>query len=169
MALTVETGAGLSNADSYLSIADADTYCSGHGLTAWADATEAAKEIALRSATQYIDSKYRGCWKGVRANEDQALAWPRASVVDSDGYVIDSESLPENLKDATAEGAYRALSESLFPDIDNNGSIKSEAVTVGPIEEKIEYQGGKGLYKSYGIIAALLRDFVYSSNRAERA
>ena len=50
-------------------MADADAYHTAYGNTGWTG-TEAAKEIALRRATQYIDSRYR--FRGVRKDSDQS-------------------------------------------------------------------------------------------------
>jgi len=102
MALVVEDGTGKSNAESYLSVADCDTYHTNMGNTGWAgDAT--VKEVALRKATKFLDNKFRLRWKGTRTNEDQALAWPRSNVEDIDGFYYDSDGIPQTLKDATAE------------------------------------------------------------------
>ena len=57
MSLIVEDGTGLDTAESYVSVVDAGTYCTAHGLTAWTG-TDGVKESALRNATQYIDTMY---------------------------------------------------------------------------------------------------------------
>lgn len=54
MALIVEDGTGLADAESYLSVADADTYHADRNNEAWQDYSTAEKEAALRKATQYI-------------------------------------------------------------------------------------------------------------------
>ena len=56
MALVVEDGTGKTDADSYLSLVDADAYNLAHSAsTDWNGAVEAVKEKALRLATQYLD------------------------------------------------------------------------------------------------------------------
>jgi len=101
MALVVEDGTGLSNAESYISVADADIYIAAYkGADAtWDDATDAAKEIAARQATQYIDGLYN--WIGEPETSTQALDWPRNYVYDELGYAVDG--IPTNLEQATAE------------------------------------------------------------------
>ena len=54
MALTPETGAGLADADSYCSQADADAYHDDRGNGAWALLDSDAKDAALRKATDYM-------------------------------------------------------------------------------------------------------------------
>lgn len=44
MALEVEDGSGKANADSYISVADADAYFAARGITLWATMQEVEKE-----------------------------------------------------------------------------------------------------------------------------
>ena len=171
MALIVEDGTGLSDAESFLSVADADSYFSKHGEpSAWTAATTAAKEAALRLATQYLCTVYHQRWKSVRTYEEQALDWPRAWMDDDDGYSIDSDELPQRLKDATAEMSLRSLSATLLPDVDNPGAIKRERVKVGPIEDEVEYtSGGKSQLIRYRLVDLLLAPYIQPSSRLERA
>lgn len=112
MALTLikETGAGLANANSYASAADGDAYHDGHlYATAWTAATLANKEKALVFATRLIDGQYQ--FNGVKANESQALQWPRAGVRDPDaeGEWIWGDVVPTSVRDATCELARELL------------------------------------------------------------
>jgi len=87
ISLVVEDGTGRSNANSYLSVEDADSYHANLTQSAaWESAALAAKQSALIAATQYLDCEYGGLWRGVRAHEGQALAWPRSDAQDDDGY-----------------------------------------------------------------------------------
>ncbi len=131
MALTVETGAGLSGADAYISAADAATYLAGVGAdSAWTAASTASKEAAIRRATQYLDTQYR--WRGVQLTGTQALEWPRVIDVDGRSYTWPVTAI----KNACAELAVRALSGALHAD--EGQTIKSEQV--GPI--RTEYESG---------------------------
>ncbi len=64
VALIVETGAGLPNADALMSVAFADTYHQGFGNTSWTG-DEAAKEGAIRRATAFMSNSYS--WQGAIA------------------------------------------------------------------------------------------------------
>lgn len=172
MALVVEDGTGKSDADSYLSVADADTYHAAHGQpTAWENATDVEKEQALRLATQYLDSHYRRRWQGYRASQTQALMWPRSNVYRDYGYVISSTTIPVELEHATAEAAMRSISETdgLMPDIDEPGSISREQVTVGEISYTTEYAGSRSQTKRFRIIDDLLAELLVSDNEVLRA
>ncbi len=119
MALTVEDGAGLANAEAYVSVSDAGTYHTAMGNTGWTG-TDAVKEVALRRATQYIDSHYR--FRGVALTSTQALAFPRDL-----GLTWPIRSLSH----ATCELALRALSGTLHADQDDRAVVSEK---IGPIE-----------------------------------
>jgi hypothetical protein len=153
MALTVESGAGLSTAESYISVADADSYHSLRGNTAWAAiGTTATKEAALRRATDYMVQVYRLRWKGVRMQATQALDWPRSGVytepfmyggIGEQPYLVADDIVPTDVARACASLALKASSEDLSPALER--STKREKV--GPLE--VEYTDGAVQYKRY--------------------
>ena len=170
MAFTVEDGTGLFNANSYLSVADADTYHTDHiDPTEWSGASQGDKEKALRLATQYLDVRYDGKWKGERSNRDQALAWPRANAQDNDGYYYDNNELPQRLKNSVAELALRVIKgDTLLGDITKPGTIKSKSVKAGPIQTTKVYVGGMSNVKKYPLIERQIRHLIRSFNCLER-
>ncbi len=168
MALVIEDGTGKTDADSYLSLADCDTYHTAKGDFATWDASEdALQEVALRQATAWIDTKFRLRWKGTRTNETQALTWPRSSVVDEDDFTLDTDAMPQRLFDCTAEMALKALSETLMPDQETPGAIEREKVKVGPLEEDITYSGASQ-QKLYAFAEAMLRGLIRPGSYVER-
>ncbi len=131
------------------------------------------KEESLRLGTQYLDNVYAQRWKGRRKEELQALAWPRVEIEDFDGFIIDTDSLPQKLKDATAESAIRNITESdgLFPDLENQGFIKSQFDKIDVLSTKTEFAGAGGTptgVKSFRIIDALLSSLIFLSGRLAR-
>ena len=174
MALVVENGTGLSNADAYVSVADCSTYFTNRqGSTAWNDAavTDDDREAAIRNATAYLDRRYRTIWRGRRVYKDQALAFPRQDIQDTDGFAVVSDALPQELVDACCEGAVLALSEDLLPDISNAGIISEESVSVGSVRSTTKYEGGKSQVKKYRKIETLLRGLLRNTGtiQIERA
>ena len=153
MALVVEDGSGLPDAESYASVDDADTYFSLRGNAHWATLSTDAKEQALRRATDDMLQQYSGRWKGERISASQALDWPRDGVV-IDGYELPVDEIPTAIVRACAELALRALSGSLTPDA--GPEVKSK--TIGPIE--IVYQDGAQSAKRYTAVENLLRPYV---------
>lgn len=142
MALTVETGAVVAGADSYIALADASTYFTNHGSPSeWADATDAVREAALRYATQWIDANFS--WKGEIVDSDQVLDWPRAGVFDDENRLISSTSIPRLLKDAQCEAALEHLKSSLIAGLDRGGRVKRQRVE-GAVEiEFADYAPGE--------------------------
>ena len=88
MAVTIDATAGGANANSYLTLADAQAIIDGMvedaDVTAWGSATEDQKNRALYTATQRLD---RERFLGARATDTQALQWPRTGVRKPDTYV----------------------------------------------------------------------------------
>lgn len=134
MALVVEDGAGLADAESYVSVASADAYHVAHGNPAWAAADDSAKEIALRNATAYIDARY--AFAGVQVVAGQALEWPRTGF----GWPL------KRVTDATCELALRALAGPLYTDVAATGRIKSEKIDVLETEYADPINGGQVQY-----------------------
>jgi hypothetical protein len=113
MALTLvkEDGSGLANANAYADVADGDAYHEGRlYATAWTGATADDKAKALVMATRVLDASYD--FNGNRAQEAQALQWPRQECRDpddaADGFVA-SDTVPRMLQDATCELARELL------------------------------------------------------------
>jgi len=177
MALVVEDGTGLANADSYLSEADATSYittrlrATNADRVAWEAATSTEAEVALRAATVWLDTTFRERWKGVRINETMSLAWPRYNVTDEDGYALDTDAVPQVVKNACAEMAARAISEDLFTDETTPGAIKRTMDKVGPLETEVEYAGSASQQKAYTKSETMLRgvlEFSAVNRRVER-
>lgn len=156
MALVVEDGSGLSTADAYVSLADADTYFAAHGSpSVWTAANDAQQESAIRYATLWIDARYQ--WPGNVRLTTQALSWPRSGVVDGEGRYVDGESLPARLVQATCEAALEHLSTALNEILARGGGIASE--TVGPIS--VEYFQSATADRTFPYIDALLKLIAY--------
>lgn len=154
MALVVEDGTGLADAESFASVAAANDYWTARASTAWDALTDETKEAALRQATDYIEAIYGGRWKGERIGSTQALSWPRYGVV-VDGIERDSAVIPLALERATIELALKASAGELLAD--QGAQVVSE--TVGPIS--VTYAAGARQATRYALVenmlAALLR------------
>lgn len=127
MALTVQDNTGLSDADSYVSVAAFKTYCLNRGLDI-AGMTDGIIEEKLRLATDYMDAKWR--YKGTRLESSQSTEFPRDGLTDWTGVTI--TGITKRVKDACCDLAFAAYSDgTLFQNLDRGGRIKSE--TVGPL------------------------------------
>lgn len=157
MALIVEDGTGKADAESYISVADADTYHTARGNTAWTGAT-AVKEAALRRATDYLEDVYAARWKGERGDAAQALSWPRGGVT-VHGFAVDEDEVPDVVSRACAELALRALSADLLADA--GAQVKSE--TVGPIS--VTYADGARQSTAYKAVDASLSPYLLAGGQ----
>jgi len=157
MAFVVENGTGLSNSNSYISVADADSYFTDRNKTDWISKSEAEKKAALIEATRFIDGNY--LWTGHIKYNDQSLGWPRILVCDDEGRNIDSDTIPERVKFATCELAYEALTKSLSPALPRGGEIKRRKVS----SLEVEYFSNSSPDKVFPIANQLLKGFYKNS------
>ena len=169
MALIVEDGTGLTTAESYLSVVDADAHhvLFGTAAASWSSLSTGQKEIALRKATRYIDASYS--FRGERKRVEQALLWPRVGYGTDEVYEPSGSWPVPLLRQATAELAVKAAAGELL--VDEDSRIVTEK-TVGPIT--VKYGDTRfGGQKRYAIIDKLLSPLTVSVGslgmRLERA
>lgn len=137
MTLIVEDGTGLSNAESYASVAQADERLAALGMTTWASGTVTAeREQALRRATAFMEQQYRARWKGTRLFRAQALSWPRYGA-EADGWAIESTIVPTDIVNACIDLAFKAAAGDLNPDVTRT-VIREK---VGPLETEYAAHG----------------------------
>jgi len=107
------TTPGASDANSYATLAEADSYHEGHlYASAWALAASGEKIIALIMSTRLLDAM-PGAWTGSASLETQALGWPRSGMLSRNGYAIASGTIPVDLKNAEAEFARQLIGSDL--------------------------------------------------------
>ena len=121
------------NTNSYVSIADADTYFETRIDSAnWVDAADEIKEQALVTATALIDDN---AWIGSAVSSSQALAWPRKNAIYNDDRlglqitIADSE-IPSRVKTAVYEQALHLIDNE---DVLMGQSQTFESISVGSI------------------------------------
>lgn len=140
MALIVEDGTIVAGAESYISVANADTYLANYGKDAvWTAKTTLEKEILLRSSRLYMDTKFN--WKGTQATSGHSTIWPRSGVYIEDN-LVDSDSIPADVSNSNAILAAESTSSDLYRNIDNGSTgqlIKGTEDAVGPLKSKVEY------------------------------
>ncbi len=99
---TVEDGTGLPNANSYVTLLEADDYLSiKPNSSAWEALDDVVREKYLMWATRLLDQRAK--WAGTKAFQDSALAWPRLYVIDREGYPVAGDIVPDEVKAATIE------------------------------------------------------------------
>ena len=131
MTLIVEDGSLVPGADSFVSLAEADSYLAKRGRGNWppapaqgTDPETTRKQAALIRAADYLNGLN---WKG-RKLSGRVLAWPRAEVVDEDGRAVPETEVPEAVRAAACRLAELILSGTeLQPLLPRGGAIKSES------------------------------------------
>ena len=102
MALVVEDGTGLANANSYVSYVEFETYANARGEVIPGADGRMAYKILIRG-TDFIDS-YRDRLSGKKRTKAQSLEYPREGAV-VNGFSIDNDEIPQSLKNAQMEAA----------------------------------------------------------------
>ena len=121
------------NTNSYVEIADADTYFETRIDSAvWSDSTDDIKEQALVTASQIVDDN---AWIGSAVSSSQSLAWPRKNATYNDsrmGITISfgSTEIPAMVKTAVYEQALHLVNNE---DLLTGGTQTFESISVGSI------------------------------------
>lgn len=161
MPVAIDATAGGANANSYLTLADAQSMIDGMVLnadvTAWGTATTDAKNRALVSATQRLD---RERFLGARTDDLQALQWPRSGVRKPDTYIntyavgfpfritedyFDDDEIPDQVKRAQVELAVYLNNNT--DGIGLSGLEDYKSVSIGSISVTTNTSGAVGADK----------------------
>jgi len=128
----------LTTSNSYATLNEITTFCSGLGLTAWASASTDSQETAALRGMAYVESKM---YKGQKTSNIQARKWPRTNATDEDNVEISTTTIPTAIKNAQCRASYEEVVSVgvLQPNLDRDSFTTHEKVDV--IE--ISYEQGK--------------------------
>lgn len=147
MPFVAEDGTGKPDANSYISVAQADDYFSLRSNTVWAALNAQAKESALVAATDYVEARFGNKFAGAKLTQTQALQFPRRGNTVVNG-------IPMNLVKAVCEYAIRASKGPLAPDMQfesSNRVVNAKSIKVGPIETKTDYSKTSGQQVNHNV------------------
>lgn len=96
MTIVIENGTEVTGANSYATEAELAAYAAARGVSITAD----TEQLLIR-AMDYIEAQ---SFAGIKSSSTQPLQWPRYDVV-LDCYLINSDAIPQLLKDAQMEAA----------------------------------------------------------------
>ncbi len=138
--MIVETGTGISNSNSYVSLVDADAYHLLYDHTDWAG-DDSLKETALILATQAVDLLYGDRYQSLKIYQNGTeLLFPRFPFVDTYGN-LHSASIPQVLKNAVCEIALMHLNgDDIIPSFNNDGSLSEKTVIIDTLEFTDKYR-----------------------------
>jgi len=104
MTLIVEYGTVVNDANSYVTLAEANAALEEDiaiGSAAWNLLDDEVREELLIQATKFLEIRYR--WYGTTTVVGQSLNWPRSKNFDDLGDIIPPGTIPDQLKDAQIE------------------------------------------------------------------
>ena len=125
------------------------------GIDAWADATTEEKEAALIKAADYLNGM---SWQGRKA-ASRVMAWPRADMVDADGYGISSGEIPEAVVDGCCymAGEFIGGADPLAAQDRALSSMK-----LGSVE--MAWEQGSNAAPQYPALRSILRGLIMSDS-----
>jgi hypothetical protein len=168
MAIVVEDGTGKSDAESYLSVLDATTRLGELGYSNFASVdTETGKEALLRRSTKRLDSALAAVPRGTRANDTQALVYPRDNLKIRSVWVTLGD-LPQLLLDACC-----LLAESLSYSQESPSGGFDINVTEVEVTEGVRTKRKPGIavtqneLRPYGEYLSAVRELTYGTDLTE--
>jgi hypothetical protein len=177
--ITVETGAVVSGANSYVSLANFKTHCDDRGRVYTAVYGDEVIKAALVKMADYLDDLP---YRGFKTDRSNPMAWPRygsdagegnyiniltqpetywVGVLDRDGYWIGISEVPAEVINAQCEGAWLILTgKDMEPNLDRGGQVKREKYDV----VEFEYFSGASPTTEFKAVANRLRGLLRSSS-----
>ena len=160
MTLVVDAVPLSETCNSYITRAAADTYVAdkvpvASVQTAWSALSNAAKDLLLVRATEFLDGLVS--WFGDRYTSDQNLKWPRINFF-VEGLLFDfGLAFPQKVTYATVEMALFLMQQSNATS-GTNEDVAYDAVEIGPL--KIDFNIPATAVTKYfpDIIPILLKD-----------
>lgn len=134
MALTVETGEGLANADSLVSLAEVRAFASARGKTL--PEADAVLEQQIRAAHDYL-VLVEDRLQGSRRKASQALPFPRSGIC-LYGESVEDDVIPVTLKNAVAQLVIESQTRDALPV--NEGRVVTQE-SVGPLSTSYAITG----------------------------
>jgi len=168
MSLIVEDGTARTDSQSYISVADADSYLEAHEqASAWAAKSTTDKEKLLIRATRALDALL--AFAGYKVLAGQALQWPRQRVPGSPtSYILPgyypASIVPPEIQKATAETAILCISTTIGAQWDGAG-LKKIGLGQGALE--VEFDPTSRPAPLPPMITSLLRPFTSGGSQAK--
>jgi|GEM_PF-2344654 len=154
MTVVVETGNGLTEANSYIDSDYLEDYFSAERKAKWNNKSQDEQDSLLVSATQFIDLSYK--WIGKCNSHEQGLSWPRTGAVYPDTNIT-IDGVPKAVHKATAETVAILLDGSTLFEVIKEAQVKRERLAVLEteyFEAKQTLAEGETIYPLLNLILA---------------
>lgn len=153
IAIIVEDGSNVTNANSFVTLAEVRSYAEQRGATL--PAGDDALAVMVIKACDYLEAQANR-YQGEIANESQALQWPRIDVyLYGSEIAFPSNAIPKELKSAQC-AAILAIAEGvdIMPNYSASNFVTEE--TVGPITTKYADPTKVGIVPTLTAVDSLL-------------
>ncbi len=141
MAIIIEDGTIVANANSFITVAEWETYLALYGKAATGSETD--KETALIKSQRAISTRYN--FDGTLVEQMQSTCLPRNWSRPIKGFTIANDVVPQDFKDAQAELAFD-IQEGADPFADATqgvlGPLTGDKAKAGPVETDKTYGSG---------------------------
>lgn len=175
--ITVETGAVVAGANSFISLNTFTAHCDNRNRD-YSSYSDEQIEAAIIKMADYLNSL---SWYGVKTARDNPMAWPRygtevggslwnqleypatswVGVLDKDGFYIPTDEVPAEVVNAQCEGAWLIVTgKDMEPALDHGGDLKREKIDM----LEWEYFSGASPTTDFKAVTNRLRGLVKSNN-----
>ena len=158
MTLVVETGALVSGANTYVSVANFKAWADDRNVTYTDD--DGVIEHKIFRAMDYFETLH---FLGLKADENQALQWPRDQVY-IDGYAVESDEIPAQVKNA--------LYELVKIEFDGDSALspqERQAISEKIGDIQVTYADHAGMRRRTPAFQHAIRKLVHSPNLVSRS
>jgi hypothetical protein len=154
----VENGSLVANANSFVTRDDVLAYCVNRGYSFSLTDTALADAAVIKGA-DWLKNTMRLNYRGSLRTATQTMPWPREDASMYRGPSIANTVVPQCVKDAQCELAYRAFAgTNLQPDLARGGATKREKLDVIEVEYFPGAPSETVLQSVLGMLAPVLVD-----------
>lgn len=151
MALIIEDGSSVSNANSYITVAEARSFADLRNLLL--PTSDADLEVLIIKAFDYLESLD---YKGVHANPPQSAEFPRRNLY-LQGILFPESQIPYKLKQAQSQLTFEAVNTDLQP-TGNGREVLKEKVDV--VEVQYAEKGINVARPTFTSVNSFLKDLI---------
>ena len=155
------------SANSYVTVAEVDTFVSNFGLTGWSTLSTTVREQAILRGMAYIETFP---FKGIKMSWEDPLEFPRYGVWDESYYgsmedwsseeLAFYQEIPKQVKNAVCRAAYEESQSAGVLQANVASNIRSERIDV----ISTEYFGSQPSVTIYRQIEGFLKDLIKGTN-----
>ncbi len=158
MALIIEDGSNVPNANSYITAQEWLDWASARGIQ-HSNSQSDVEEHILRGMNYFEAQSFIG----LKANSDQSLQWPRSWIV-IDTNSINSDVIPQEVKDSCYEVTLTEAQNNSYVAAQDRVTLSER---VGDIS--VTYEAGQGSRSTTPAVTWAMRKIVNATNSVSRA